>query len=430
MNPIILDDNATYFRINRAVDNAILLWLWNDKRPSGSFLSDFLTFSYQVPALTLTNNSGILPENYTTGWYHVMIQLNTAATSKICIGSDAACATFELNYGTDRDANLYLGLDVASFRELKLYPYIRPETVFRNDFNVTQVDPKQENLIFYYPLTGKESDLYNQNMATPNSYRDVNTPIGNIYWETTPDLGLLQCPAGFIQNIDLSDVQISLERASCIKAPYLERAPDTNYVLINPPTGTEVMSISAWIYYRRNVVNGIEFLYLGQDGQMIVFATLSAGSKLIVGVTPNTFTVDIPQERWVHVGYNFDSNNAKVFWFSEEFDSKSSVTQPDISTQMKMSAAPSSGVLLRNVHVVAGKNIATFNWFKDNMEKIAYPYYSLTTFPAVLAFIPGVSISTNNNFYIFVNPVANNAKYSATPATIQPTSEPGIFLTY
>ena len=384
-----------YFQLN---ESSAAVKLLNDENNHTVIIEDAITY-----------NSGA---NINKWYYFSVITKIGAASSSVDIYIDSSTTPFYSSSGVfkkDGTIDLCLNLKVASFREIKLFPYSR---IGANKYlSHTQADPSKDEMTFYYPLDGKVTTRYLYNAMNPEA--TVENPLKDAYWIEALDPEGLLCPNGYYYN---SVIDITLN-PTCSKQQYLKFNADVTYdkSIKTKETTVTPIGISVWIYYDKHT-NKIFSMGSSSATELLVEMTtskisFSVGSKCEIKLKYNS---------WIHFGYTNQVNSGN--YITKIYLDNSLVKEYELTTQPKHDAVTTNSVseIVYTLKVYQNAIIKDFQFFtydsaneiKDFEQYMNKRIFSIdTTQFNIPAYIPGLSISTDNKIIgFFYGSINNNAQ--------------------
>ena len=206
------DENDYYLKI--AKSNGFGFQLYGIEKGTIDLNIKYASSDFKLTEITLKS------------WYYLSIIISPTSTPRITVHSISSTIplimnpnSYAMNFNSEK-VFLELSFKSASFKELKLYSYEKYSNAYFGNYVRTQVDPQNENLIFYYPLDGIESTRFLYNSIDPNRVKKIF--VKNLIWTQIPDNIKLLCPMGYYYNPNFADITASSTFGfpQCIKQSY------------------------------------------------------------------------------------------------------------------------------------------------------------------------------------------------------------------
>jgi len=294
-----------------------------------------------------------------------------------------------------------IGLKVASFKEIKLFPYQRKGVA--KYLSHIQIDPTKEKLIFYYPLDGKDSTRFVYNAIDP---RDTSkNPLINAYWINNPNNQPL-CPKGYYYN---RNIDTSL-RAVCLKQEQLRFSCEETFDLNTKKGLSNLVGVSVWIYYDKTTTRIFSIgsttrkaLTISSTGPATATATETATAIRYRIEIQQEVSIEINYKGWIHIGYinsKLSSNYlTRVFLNCKLIQGYilDNAAPHDGTEEVKYLLKVSSKAVIRDFQLFAYDDESEFRGFEEYLHRRVYPYSGTE----VIAYIPGVSLSPDNKLIVF-----------------------------
>lgn len=330
-------------------------------------------------------------------WQYISLLLSGDDKSLLFSIDAVSTASYSFPTGafeTNEEVETHLGLNAASFKEVKLFSYARRD--IHKYVAHTQIEYEKEELVFYYPLDGKKTTRYLLNPLNPEE--TVKNPLVDTYWIANPHAQLL-CPEGYYYEADVGKDLTPI----CSKQEYL--AVSSNISLISVPLNTKkelnkLVGVSAWVYYNKNSITLFTF---GSSGQpAISLSSTSTGIQYTVEGF-SSVSIKVNYKGWVHIGYT----NAKG---ESEYITKVYFDCKLVQGYSKATPAPHTGTtevaytldlypkaIVKDLHVFGYEELEEFKGMEDYLYKRVYSYGE----GVALAYVPGVTLSADKKLLVF-----------------------------
>ncbi len=364
-------------------------------------------------AATGNTFTDLVSANYSSVWQHISINLGSSSsvTHQICLNATLACDSFSLAFDDTANAGLFLNLYSATFREVKMFSYTRA-TFEQLYFRSVQSDPRIDKLDFCFPLTGVQSTNYVYEATQPQTL--TFAPLKGVVWEASPDGGNFMCPPGYVRNAISADESAPTELPTCISTrsleiicvigrTYLETGTSISSASVTMsipyPTVYSYLGVSFWLLYKGDAAN---FAMIIGSAAEIEAATASTATtiSLMAGPVGTGITLSLMSRRWYHISYAFSATTGTIYTFDTTSSSLTVATAYTMPTLSPLSLNLNIvGVNTRDIHLLGSATAMTD--FGAYMARGVFPAQSVSTAPALLAYLPCMSLNAANDLVAF-----------------------------
>lgn len=340
-------------------------------------------------------------------WYYITLRLTDEVVNTLSFYSASGTERFPLTLNLDglTSLDLFLGLTTATFKEVKLFAYLRPGA--GRYLAHSQADAEKERLEFYYPLDGKMATRHFYNALDPTASAK-KLVVGGQWIENAESV---ICPKGFYYTNSYP---------SCIKQTQLtlESTTSTPISLYLDSDEYQLILLSTWIYATKTNDPDMYIVDLGKDVESeMKIEGVDEGIKVSLRGNGKTLSVPVVEKGWVHVAcvvYKENDefpmkayvNALEILSHSSNispiFDSNKSIPyllkQIENLKELHLKIYKDTGV--RNLVVAGYKNKDTFGGLAEYFSDKLYP--GLTTDNRnVVCYVPGISLDSSNKLILF-----------------------------
>lgn len=334
-------------------------------------------------------------------WHYVYIQLGTqVGVTQVVVDEAAnayrAASCFE--FGAGERVDVYVSFSHAYFKEIKLYSNNRG-TIYK-ELTRTQPNPAKDDLLFYYPLDGKQTTRYFYNTIAPESATEL--PLRDHYWVSHDFASIPLCPAGYyyeeFKQFSMCVKQQQLKLAASVIGLNTGRA-------IDDAESVKGVEMSVWVYYEDDVA---DMITLGSSQVKSLKLSLAANSMRVEILTGNVIAFPFKRKTWIHFTFTSlrgaqscsalgtpDTTTAQLYINSElikTFTAFDIYCDIDASNMINYELGLAAGSVIKDLHFISHTDASQLGSARN------YP----TSTGSLNLHVPGVALSASNELAVFV----------------------------
>ncbi len=331
-------------------------------------------------------------------WNLVTITIGTFSSQMNVFLNGSAPIAYDAVIGDATPTNFYFNLQLSTFRELKIYYYMKTLAEI-NEMMFVQANPKKENLLHYYPLTFRSVTNVIYDEALTSSPLDLQVP--SLRWVGNEAATHLLCPPGTYYNT-LIDTQGRVSQ--CLEESALQI---TSSPLVFPggsgesiqqtqaASNAELIGLAVWVYCSSiqsgNMIQ-IQQVPAGTPSDYIIISMGLDGSISLKHDADTTTSKPIALKKWIHLGIIASKNDFTIYFNGLVATmAKHATPLASIPSNFQIQVITGVGIFYyKYLQLWSSKNPSPINML-DKMERFYLPNRTSETGDDVLAFLSFVN---------------------------------------